>query len=417
FYVEALELLALARPEPAAGTGPTIAYTQAWLHQLLGDAKAAAAARKAARLASRDYCFPARVEDVIILENAITLEPRDARAPYYLGNLFYDRKRHRDAMALWEKSARLEPNFSIVWRNLGIGYFNILEKPAKAKRAYERACHVNPTDARLLFERDLLWKRLGVPTARRLAALEKHLAQVRLRDDLSVEYSDLLNQAGRHEDALAYLGSRRFQPWEGGEGLARGQHERTHLALGRKALVAGDAARALALFQAALVCPPNLGEAKHLLANRSDIDYWLGCAAAALGDQARARAAWTAAARFRGDFQERAVRVYSEMTYFSALSLQKLGKKAEARALFRDLEAYAKRLFTEEAKVYYFATSLPARLLFDNLQRRQETTALLIEAQARIGLGGKARAKALLQTVLKRDPSRALARDLLADLS
>ena len=416
FITEALAVLAPAVPEGTAGTGPTLNYTRAWLNMLLGNANAVAYALKTARKFSRDYCFPHRVEEVIILEWAIARDPRDARARYYLGNLFYDRKRHREAIALWEKSAALEPAFSIVWRNLGIGYFNILEQPEKARRVYERAYALAPNDARLLFERDLLWKRIGTPAARRLAALEKHLPQVRLRDDLSVEYADLLNQVGRHEDALTYLGSRRFQPWEGGEGLARTQHERTHLALGRQALAAGDAAKALSHFETALVAPANLGETKHLLANRSDIDYWLGCAAAALGDHTRAKLAWTAAANFRGDFQERAVRVYSEMTYFSALSLQKLGRKAEAKKLLSGLKAYAKRLFKEEAKVYYFATSLPARLLFENMQRRQETTALLIEAEAEVGLGHTGRAKSLLQTVLRRDPARALARDLLASL-
>ncbi len=416
FFADALAVLAPAKPEPTAGNGPTLHYTRAWLLQLLGDEKAMASALKAARQAARDYCFPHRVEEVVILEWAISKDAQDARALYYLGNLFYDRKRHQEAIALWEKSAKLEPDFSIVWRNLGIGYYNILEQPEKSKRAYEKAYQLAPTDARLLFERDLLWKRIGTAAAKRLAALEKHLPQVRLRDDLSVEYADLLNQVGRHEDALAYLGSRRFQPWEGGEGLARTQHERTHLALGRKALAAGEAKSALTHFETALIAPPNLGETKHLLANRSDIDYWLGCALEALGEKSRAREVWTNAASFRGDFQERAVRQYSEMTYFSALSLQKLGKRAEAKKLFKGLKAYSKQLFKEEAKVYYFATSLPARLLFDNLQRRQETTALLIRAQAEIGLGEKASAKKLLQAVLKRDPARALASDLLAAL-
>jgi tetratricopeptide (TPR) repeat protein len=417
FFSDALGVLSRAVPEPTAGTAPTLAYTRAWLHHRLGETKASILALGEARLASRDYCFPHRVEEVTLLEWAIARDPHDDRARYYLGNLFYDRKRHHDAIAHWEKSAAIEPRFSTVWRNLGIAYFNILGQRNKARQAYERAYDLAPTDARLLFERDLLWKRLATPTARRLAALEKHLPQVRMRDDLSVEYADLLNQRGRHEDALSYLGSRRFQPWEGGEGLARTQHERTHLALGRRALVSGDATKALAHFETALVAPPNLGETKHLLANRSDIEYWLGCAAAAAGDQVRARQAWESAARFRGDFQERAVRVYSEMTYFSGLSLQKLGRKAEARRLFRDLKTYARKLFHEEAKVYYFATSLPARLLFDHLQRRQETTSLLIEAEAEIGLGNTSRAMKLLKTVLARDPSRALAHDLLAALT
>ncbi|MDD5727865.1 MAG: DUF5107 domain-containing protein [Victivallales bacterium] len=416
-YGDALALLASVKPEAAAGTGPIMAYTRAWLEQLRGDSKAAALELDKARKEARDYCFPARVEEVVILEWALQQNPEDARACYYLGNLFYDRKRHHDAVALWEKSARLEPDFPVTWRNLGIGYFNVLKDPAKARQAYERAFELAPDDGRLLFERDLLWKRLFCPVQERLAVLEAHLPQVRNRDDLSVEYSELLNQVGRHEDALAYLGSRRFQPWEGGEGLARAQHERTHLALGRKKFAAGDAAGALALFEAALNCPPNLGETKHLLANHSDIDYWLGCAAEAAGNHDLAKASWTTAANFRSDFQERAVRRYSEMTYFSGLSLQKLGESEEAEKLFKDLKAYARDLFKQEAKVYYFATSLPTRLLFGDMQRQQETTALLIEAQAELGLGNTKSAEKLLKTVLTRDPARALARDLLAEIS
>ncbi len=67
---------------------------------------------------------------------------------------------------------------------------------------------------------------------------------------------------------------------------------------GRTALDGGDAASARRLFEAALSAPGNLGEARHLLANASDIQFWLGEACAALGDKAAARAAWGAAATF-----------------------------------------------------------------------------------------------------------------------
>ena len=80
-------------------------------------------------------------------------------------------------------------------------------------------------------------------------------------------------------------------------------------------------AGAIAHFRTALTAPENLGEAKHLLANQSDIHYWLGCALAATGDLAEARRHWTAAAEFKGDFQTMSVRRFSEMTYYSALSL------------------------------------------------------------------------------------------------
>src|SRR5690606_9085354 len=135
-----------------------------------------------------------------------------------------------------------------------------------------------PDDARLLHERDQLWKRLGVPPAKRLRELKKRTDLVSRRDDLSVELCALYNQTGRPADALAILSSRRFQPWEGGEGQALGQHVRTHLALGRTALAKADAAVARDHFTQALAPPRNLSEVRHLLANQSDIHYWLGLA-------------------------------------------------------------------------------------------------------------------------------------------
>ena len=70
---------------------------------------------------------------------------------------------------MWERSAKLDGSFSIVWRNLGIGYFNVSKQPAKARAAYEKAFRANPSDARLLYERDQLWKRLGEKPEKALA--------------------------------------------------------------------------------------------------------------------------------------------------------------------------------------------------------------------------------------------------------
>jgi hypothetical protein len=57
-------------------------------------------------------------------------------------------------------------------------------------------------------------------------------------------------------------------------------------------------------------------------------------------------------------------------------------------------------------------------LLFeDDLSFRQETTALFLQAQAQLGLGRRLRAKSLLRLILRRDPSHALAADLLNDVS
>lgn len=422
FFEEAIQILHGAAatcgdlPDQSWGALPLVHYTLGWLYHKSGNKAAALKAFKEGSAQPADHCFPARLEEIEIFEAAMSANPRDGRAAYYLGNLLYDRRRHREAIHMWEMSASLDKKFATVWRNLGIGYFNFLKNSTRARQAFEKAFQLDPSDARLCYERDQLWKRLGEEPKKRLRELEKYPQLVRQRDDLSLELCSLYNQTGRHEIAAQLIAGRQFQPWEGGEGGPLAQHVRAQLALGRAALAKGELDAARSNFEYALTSTRNLSEAKHLLANQSDIHYWLGCAYSALGDKKLAREHWLAAAMFKGDFQQMSVRAFSEMTFFSALSLEKLGRRAEAKKLLHDLLAYANKLRKVPATIEYFATSLPTMLLFDDdLQFRQETTSLFLQAQACLGLGYKTKARALLKTVLRRDPNHALAADLWKD--
>lgn len=409
---------AIAVLESADCEFPMVLYALGFFADKRGDTKSAQRFYRRAQKASPDYCFPSRLEEMQILQAAIRHNPRDARAHYYLGNLFYDRKRHTEAIHHWETAARLDGSFSIAWRNLGIGYHNIQKKPAKARAAYISAFAANPRDGRLLYELDQLLKRLNESPQRRLVRLEKHFDLVQQRDDLSVEFAALCNQTGQSGRALGYLQAHRFHPWEGGEGLALGQYVRARLLLGRAALEKNEARQAMEPFQAALQPPKNLGEIRHPLANQSDVWFWLGEACAALRDTASARKWWKTAANFRGDFQEMSVKPFSEMTFFQARSLERLNCKTEARELFRDLLASARKLLKTDAKIDYFATSLPAMLLFEvDLQQKQTVTATFLLAQANAGLGRKAEAKKLLRRVLSIDASHAMAADLLTQIN
>lgn len=402
-------------PDQGWGAQPMVAYTLGWLHGRSGDpAKARLFFLRAAQL-PHDYCFPARLEEIAVLEAALAENPRDACAHLYLGNLLYDRRRHREAIRCWERAVELNPKLAVAWRNLGIGYHNVTKQPAKARAAYEHAFRHAPGDARLLFERDQLWKRLGTAPAKRLRELEKYPRLVRSRDDLSIELCALYNQTAQPRKAQRLLAERHFQPWEGGEGQVMAQHVRCHLLLGQEALARRDAPAAARLFEQALASPEGLGEAKHLLANHSDILFWLGEARAVQGDAAGARAAWTASAQFKGDFQEMSVRAFSEMTYFSALSWRRLGQEAKAKALMSGLLDHARALEKETAKIDYFATSLPTMLLFeDDIQERQTIKARFLQTQALRFFGRKAKARALLADVLRRDPNHPFAADFAA---
>ena len=97
--------------------------------------------------------------------------------------------------------------------------------------------------------------------------------------------------------------------------------------------------------------------------------------------------------------------------------MKRLGDEESARSLLTALQTYARELASTEAKIDYFATSLPTMLLFeDDIQLRQETHAKFLEAQALLGLGRTDEANSCLTAVLARDPNHALAEDFLRQI-
>ena len=347
------------------GTDALLLYLRADTLEQLQRHEASLQAYRQAAAASADYVFPSRLEELQILERAIDRNPSDARAPYYLGNLLYDRRRYEEAIALWQRATQLDPDFPTCWRNLGLAYFNVRHDADAALAAFNRARAIAPHDARLLYEHDQLRKRLGEAPEHRLATLQSEPTLVALRDDLTVELATLYNSTSAPHQALEVLLSRQFGPWEGGEGLVLGQYVRANVLLARRALTIGDAAEAIARLRSASNPPASLSEAMHLLANRSMIDYWLGRAHAAAGDSTAAATHWERAAGQHSDFQQMQVQPVPEMTYWSALALKELGRKQEAITLFERIGAFGRQLEQQEPKTDYFATSLPTMLLFE----------------------------------------------------
>ena len=342
-----------------------------------------------------------------MLEDAIKRNPSSAKARYYLGNLYYDKRRYEVAIACWRVSVELDGEFSIPWRNLGIAEFNVMHNPQAASQMYQRAFAADGQDARLLYEWDQLKKRaaLALPEER-LGVLEMHKALVSSRDDLTVEYVTLLNQLGQHQRAMDILNARRFSPWEGGEGLVSEQYVYSHRALGRVALAEGNPLDALAHFESARRYPENLGEGKHLLTLERDLDYLSGLAAHQLGKAELAHRFWAAAAA-----PLPALGIHS---YFQSLALKELGEIEKASAILASLMAHAVAQMDAELKIDYFATSLPNLLLFDDdLILRNRVKSLLLNALASHGLGDGDAARNLLRQVIADDPNHLLATEML----
>jgi len=393
-----------------------ILFTLAYVQEKLAHPQASQTLERAAT-SSVDYCFPSRLEEILILEWALTKSSATWVPSYLLGNLLYDRRRHEEAIQQWESAAQQNPAIATVHRNLGIAYFNVRKNTDQAVKSFETAFAANRSDARVLYERDQLWKRTARSPEERLDELLRFPMLIAVRDDLSVEVATLLNQVGRPGDALDILLSRRFQPWEGGEGLVLAQYVRARLLLGRHALDQKDFPNSRDHLLAALQPPQNLSEAMHLLANHSDIYFWLGETFHCSGDDENARAWWLRAARQKGDFQQMSVQQVSDMTFWTGLALARLGRKDEADAIFNRIYDYSVELERQEPKIDYFATSLPAMLLFnEDLAHRKRIDALFLRAQAMAGLGRTAESLGLLHEVLNLESGHSGASDLLKQL-
>ena len=254
---------------------------------------------------------------------------------------------------------------------------------------------------------------MGRPAAQRFAYLERHRDLVDERDDLGAELATLYNDLGRNQAALDYIGSRRFHPWEGGEGLVSGQYVRAHLRLAQAALAAERPEEARGHLEAAMRYPENLGEGKHLATPEHELHYHLGRAFEALGDDASARRELELAADPVPSHQPRmvAVPLLSDATYWRALALERLGNTGASQELLRNLRDAARRQAEAEVRIDYFATSLPTFLLFeDDLARRNRAESRYLEGLAELGLGSRRPARAAFDEVLQLDPNHAGAR-------
>ncbi|MCU0316414.1 MAG: DUF5107 domain-containing protein [Fimbriimonadaceae bacterium] len=357
---------------------------------------------------STDLVFPSRWEELEWLQELCEADAT-GQAAYLLGNMLYDRGRTGEANSAWELSLGKNPDQPIVLRNLAVLAFNVMRDGGRAVKLMDKALDLAPDDARLVMERHLLAKEMGEDPQFRRDLLEKHKAVVPLRDDLRLEYVALVNLAGEPELAMEWMRGHIFRPWEGGEGQALGQFTRSCQLLARKR--SGD--QRVATLLLALEPPESLGEARHLLANASDLWLEVGDAFHEIGEDSRAREFWLRAAEFKGDFQEMEVRAFSEMTYFSVLALRRLGRHEESQKLAEGLLAFALDLADQLPKTDYFATSLPTFLTFEqDALKYHRARAALLRGQARALLGQSYEALVDIDYVIDQRPEVALARDL-----
>ena len=339
---------------------------------------------------SPDYCFPNRLEDAFIL-TYLGMNPfvSDARAPYLLGCLYYDKRQYDLALKYWQRAAKANPTYPVVWRNLALARFNKQNRQDEALEYMEKAFHLDETDARMLMELDQLYKRLQKPHQERLDFLQKYPELIRQRDDLVLEEITLLNQLGRYEEAKQKLDAHTFHPWEGGEGKVSAQYQICRLEIAKQ-LLQQDAkdSRAKQLLEECLTFPPHLGEGKLYGAQDNDFLFFLG-----RYEEGTVGPTEPAAAMYYNDAKP-------DKIFYAALCYRKLGQEDKARGLFDKLVNYGKEHIQEKQVMDYFAVSLPDLLIWnDSLDRKNEIHCKYMMALGYLGLGEQEKALQYLSEV------------------
>ena len=352
--------------------------------------------------ADLSYCFPNRAEDIIALEAAKRLSPADAHAPYLLGCLYYAARQYDLAIENWELSARLDPKFPTVWRNLALGRFNKQDRQQEALEYMERAFSLDENDERILMELDQLRKRLHHSHQERLTFLQKYPELIQRRDDLVLEEITLLNQTGRYEKAMQKLDAHIFHPWEGGEGKVSAQYQICRVELAKQALTRRDFEGAVRLLSECLDYPHHLGEGKLYGAQENDFHYLLGLAYEGMGDMETARKYWEEATK--GPQEPAAAMYYNDAKpdkiFYQGLALYKLGREGEAHGRFYRLINYGKQHIFEKQIMDYFAVSLPDLLIWeDSLDTKNLIHCKYMLALGYLGLGDNEHAQKYLAEV------------------
>jgi tetratricopeptide (TPR) repeat protein len=302
----------------------------------------------AARMPS-EYVFPFQYEVIDVLHHAMAANPKDAHAPYYLGNLLFDWQ-PGEAVRLWEASAAIDPSNPIVHRNLAIAYAygKLVASVDKAIAQLETAVSLTPKYARHIAELDELYESAGVAPEKRLAIFEKNQRVVAQRDDSMAREIGLLVSLGKYDQAIQQLSGREFAVWEGGHLSVVDNWVDAHIGRGRRYLAAKRNKEALADFKTALQIPSNLpSEDFDTTIREPEVNYWIGSAYQAMGDSASAKVYWHKSAT-----PERAqappsatpggnISVVDLQTYYQALSLRRLGQTDKADRLLQGLIAIA----------------------------------------------------------------------------
>lgn len=234
-------------------------------------------------------CFAHRDEFTRILEKR-----HDPESAVMLGNILYANGRTDEAIASWDKARSAGITDYIPYRNLALAHWHQMDDLKAAYRLMREAHDMCPTDADTLRDLDILAERSGAYDDRR--GIADRILRYAQEDSSCLERAiRVLLEAGRHDEAVALLTTKRFFVAE----LAyqtRILYVRALLERGARLYSEGDYEKAASDFLRATEYPENLGASRFQDSSDAQAHYLLGLALNKLGRTTEVREAWDRAA-------------------------------------------------------------------------------------------------------------------------
>jgi tetratricopeptide (TPR) repeat protein len=281
------------------------------------------------------YVFPHRVEEIAILQEALKANPADGRAAYYLGAALASKLRFKEALEDCRIAAQFDSKNAVAHRNYARALALLEDRKEEAAAAMERAIALAPDDHHLYLELDRLLAEMK-QTERRIKLLEGAPEKVRAGAALSQSLAAAYVDAGRFAEAAELLERHTFTSGEG-EGAALGVYRRAHLALAEQHRRAGRRLEAAAEFIKATEYPPNFGVGRPAMQSQAREYVAAALEFEAAGRHDEAEKWLRRAAEDPLNSPTRPEEPWSEHYYYKAVALDRLGRGADARALYERL--------------------------------------------------------------------------------
>ncbi|MCJ7733276.1 MAG: hypothetical protein MUP11_01900, partial [Anaerolineales bacterium] len=197
------------------------------------------------------------------------------KAKYYLGNFYYAHQRFEEAIELWQDAQVGLENYDVLYRNLGLAYWQQKNDLPAAAEAFEKALALNSNNQDLYMLLDELYC-LQHENEKREILLNTIRKLKPLREDVRKRAISIMIDLGRYEEVLGIFKTEKFVPLEMDQSFHL-MYVRALIQQAEAQIKKGYREQAILSYQQALEYPENHGVGRPTTMGCAEIYFRLGC--------------------------------------------------------------------------------------------------------------------------------------------